>query len=109
MKKLFYLSLIILIAASSCTINLYTTGGYDDVYYSPDEISGTVPTNTNDVDQDKATYEETFDAEFDEESNSSEYYNPDESGEYYDEKFYGLLKEEITDRLRIKIQQYLFM
>ena len=30
-------------------------------------------------------------------------------GEYYDEKFYGLLKEEITDRLRIKIQQYLFM
>jgi len=62
MKKLFYLSLIILFAASSCTVNLYTTGGYDDVYYSPDEISGTVLTSESSVDQDKATYEETFNA-----------------------------------------------
>jgi hypothetical protein len=83
MKALFYLSLIILVVASSCTINLYTTGSYDDVYSSPDEVSAPASTNkSSSVDEHKATYEETFNNEFAEKSNSNYSDNYQTDGNY---------------------------
>ena len=32
MKAIFYILIIALLGMSSCTLNFYTTGGYDDVY-----------------------------------------------------------------------------
>ncbi|HQB22138.1 MAG TPA: hypothetical protein PLW23_07140, partial [Bacteroidales bacterium] len=78
MKAIFYILIIALVGMSSCTLNLYTTsGGYDDVYMTGSEPKQ-VAVDKQIVDEHKANYEETYNAEFN--NNDDYYYN-----EYYDE------------------------
>ena len=77
MKAIFYILIIALLGMSSCTLNFYTTGGYDDVYLTGSEPKqGAVDKQI--VDEHKANYEETYNAEF---NNTDDYYYD----EYYDE------------------------